>query len=79
MQGLGTISANLLPFLLPVIGYSTNLEEASSVYLLEDGLELWLNLLYNAKTPTPEILQLATNIGPILSESYVFNADVTMT
>ena len=68
MQGLGTASAALSPFLLPVVRLSTDLSEQCSVYLLEDGLELWLAVLHNAAEVTQDLLALADNIPPILRE-----------
>ena len=47
VQGLGTVSEGLLPFLGPVLELSTDLTQDSHIYLLEDGLELWLTLLHN--------------------------------
>ena len=67
-QGLGTVSAQLGPFLHPVIRFSTDLKEPSHIYLLEDGLELWLNLLHNTKTMSKELAELAVNIVPVLSK-----------
>ncbi len=68
VQGLGTASAALSPFLLPVVRLSTDLSEQCSVYLLEDGLELWLAVLHNAAEVTQDLLALADNIPPILRE-----------
>ena len=62
------MSETLSPFLLPIIQLSTDLSEACSVYLIEDGLELWLTVLHNTKKASPELLQLAKNIPPILGE-----------
>uniref|UniRef100_A0A8C2PBN2 Importin-11 n=1 Tax=Capra hircus TaxID=9925 RepID=A0A8C2PBN2_CAPHI len=47
VQGLGADSKNLYPFLLPVIQLSTDVSQPPHVYLLEDGLELWLVTLEN--------------------------------
>eukprot|EP00095_Tigriopus_kingsejongensis_P011540 snap_masked-scaffold33_size549341-processed-gene-2.6 protein:Tk11540 transcript:snap_masked-scaffold33_size549341-processed-gene-2.6-mRNA-1 annotation:"Importin-11" len=66
VQGLGTISQGLAPFLYPVIQLSTNLKDPCSVYLLEDGLELWLTVLHNTKQMNPPLFELAIHIPPIL-------------
>lgn len=58
----------LAPFLYPVISLSTNIEEPSHVYLLEDGLDLWLAVLENSPAITPELLVLCENILPIIGE-----------
>jgi len=65
---LGTISVTLAPFLYPLIAAATDLRQDCSVYLLEDGLELWLATLHNTKSATPELFRLAENIPPLLSE-----------
>ncbi len=68
LQGLGSLNTALTPFLYPVIKLSTDLSQRCSVYLLEDGLELWLAVLHNTKEATPDLLKLADNIPPILRE-----------
>ena len=46
-------------FLLPVISMATDVQSGDAhVYLLEDGLELWLATLNHAPNPTPQLLQL---------------------
>lgn len=66
VQGLGTISEGLAPFLYPVIRLSTDLKDPCSVYLLEDGLELWLTVLHNTKQMNPSLYELSANISPLL-------------
>ena len=66
VQGLGTMCASLSPFLLPLIHMSTDLSSPTSVYLLEDGLELWLSVLHNNKEMTNDLFSLAKNIRPLL-------------
>jgi len=67
VQGLGTVSEGLLPFLGPVLFLSTDLTQDSHIYLLEDGLELWLTLLHNTAQPYPALLDLVARIPPLLS------------
>ena len=67
-QGLGTITENLAPFLFSVINMATDLSNLSSVYLLEDGLELWLAVLHNSKNMLPHWMELTKNMPPILGE-----------
>ena len=66
VQGLGTVSEGLLPFLGPVLELSTDLTQDCHIYLLEDGLELWLTLLHNTARPYPALLQLLPRIPPLL-------------
>ncbi|XP_041042987.1 importin-11 isoform X1 [Carcharodon carcharias] len=66
VQGLGADSKNLYPFLLPVIQLSTDVSQPPHVYLLEDGLELWLVTLENSPSITPELLGIFQNMSALL-------------
>ncbi|PIK48319.1 putative importin-11, partial [Apostichopus japonicus] len=48
VKGLGTLSANLYPFLIPVVKFSTDVSQPPHVYLLEDGLDLWFSVIISA-------------------------------
>ncbi|NXA32364.1 IPO11 protein, partial [Eudromia elegans] len=69
VQGLGADSKNLYPFLLPVIQLSTDVSQPPHVYLLEDGLELWLVTLENSPCLTPELLRIFQNMSALLELS----------
>uniref|UniRef100_A0A3P8X9P8 Importin-11 n=1 Tax=Esox lucius TaxID=8010 RepID=A0A3P8X9P8_ESOLU len=69
VQGLGAESKNLYPFLLPVIQLSTDVSQPPHVYLLEDGLELWLVTLENSPAITPELLRIFQNMPALLELS----------
>ncbi|KAL6035978.1 hypothetical protein STEG23_038423, partial [Scotinomys teguina] len=69
VQGLGAESKNLYPFLLPVIQLSTDVSQPPHVYLLEDGLELWLVTLESSPCVTPELLRIFQNMSPLLELS----------
>lgn len=69
VKALCDIPQKLAPFLYPVIGISTDVNEPSHVYLLEDGLELWLMVIENSTVLTPELLQLCSNVLPIIENS----------
>uniref|UniRef100_A0A8D0HQZ1 Importin-11 n=1 Tax=Sphenodon punctatus TaxID=8508 RepID=A0A8D0HQZ1_SPHPU len=66
VQGLGADSKNLYPFLLPVIQLSTDVSQPPHVYLLEDGLELWLATLENSPCLTTELLRIFQNMSALL-------------
>uniref|UniRef100_A0A8C0IL46 Importin-11 n=1 Tax=Chelonoidis abingdonii TaxID=106734 RepID=A0A8C0IL46_CHEAB len=66
IQGLGADSKNLYPFLLPIIQLSTDVSQPPHVYLLEDGLELWLVTLENSPCLTPELLRIFQNMSALL-------------
>ncbi|KAM8793622.1 importin-11-like [Eudromia elegans] len=69
VQGLGADSKNLYSFLLPVIQLSTDVFQPPHVYLLEDGLELWLVTLENSPCLTPELLRIFQNMSALLELS----------
>lgn len=53
----------------PVIALSTNKDEPSHIYFLEDALELWLVVVQNSTALTPELLQLSSNLLPVIENS----------
>lgn len=55
-------------FVYPVIQISTNTNEPSHIYLLEEGLELWLTLAENSTALNPELLDLSPNILSIIGK-----------
>ncbi|KAJ6635893.1 Importin-11 [Pseudolycoriella hygida] len=63
------IPQHLSTFIYPVIQISTNTNEPSHVYLLEEGLELWLTLIENSIALNPELLDLSPNILSIIEQS----------
>ncbi|KAM3847192.1 importin-11 isoform 2-T2 [Vipera latastei] len=69
IQGLGAESKNLYSFLLPVIQLSTDVSQPPHVYLLEDGLELWLVTLENSPCLTAELLRIFQNMSALLELS----------
>ncbi|XP_069491668.1 importin-11 [Ambystoma mexicanum] len=69
VKGLGEDSKNLYPFLLPVIQLSTDVAQPPHVYLLEDGLELWLVTLENCQCLTPELLRIFQNMTALMELS----------
>lgn len=66
VQGLGTLSEKLQPFLLSMIALSTDVSQPPHVYLLEDGLELWWSVLDNSSVCSAELLNLGRNIIALL-------------
>ncbi|KAF5275843.1 hypothetical protein FQR65_LT04081 [Abscondita terminalis] len=69
VKALGSSSAELNPFLLPIIQLGTDVNQGAIVYLLEDSLELWLTVLENSTTMTNELMQLFNNMPPLLEQS----------
>ncbi|RZF49270.1 hypothetical protein LSTR_LSTR002891 [Laodelphax striatellus] len=70
VQALGTWeNHNLQRILFPVIQLSTDISQPAHVYLLEDGLELWVAVIENATCMTPDLLMLFKNMLPLLDGS----------
>ncbi|KAH8320394.1 hypothetical protein KR067_002081 [Drosophila pandora] len=57
------------PFLYSVIKLSTDLQQHSHVYLIEDGIMLWLAVIGNSTALTPELLALCDHLLPIIEMS----------
>lgn len=78
LQALGAVSENLSPFLLSVIQLSTDVHQACHVYLLEDGLELWLAVLENSSSMSYDLLQLFRNMPPLLGRFLKCNRNLLL-
>lgn len=66
VKSFGSQSTAYHTFLIPVIHYSTDSNNPASVYLLEDGLELWNITVQNSLQMTTDLLTLFSNIKPLL-------------
>ncbi|XP_041361999.1 importin-11-like isoform X2 [Gigantopelta aegis] len=66
VQSFGSACTNFYDFLIPVIELSTDITQDPHVYLMEDGLDLWLITLHYSPTVTENLLKLFTNIPPVL-------------
>lgn len=47
---------------------STNVNDPSTVYLLDEGLELWLVVIQYAPSPNDDLLKLCDNLLPIIGK-----------
>ncbi|XP_011635058.1 importin-11 [Pogonomyrmex barbatus] len=68
-RALGSESVILEPLVVGVVALSCDVNQEGHVYLLEDGLELWIALLENTPTPTPAIMDLFRNMPALLDQS----------
>lgn len=68
VKALGTLSESQIisPFLLSVIQMSTDVHQDCHVYLLDDGLDLWLAVLENSSHITDALLRIFYNMPPLL-------------
>ncbi|ESO88153.1 hypothetical protein LOTGIDRAFT_219538 [Lottia gigantea] len=58
VQGFGTTCTKLYDFLIPVIESSTDINQDQHIYLLEDGLELWVVTLQSSPHITQPLLKI---------------------
>ncbi|CAH0385174.1 unnamed protein product [Bemisia tabaci] len=56
-------------FFLSVIEFCTNINKDDHVYLLPDGLDLWLAIVQNTSELNDGLLQLFKNMPPLLTEA----------
>ncbi|XP_025988131.1 importin-11 [Solenopsis invicta] len=68
-KALGSESVILEPLVVGVVALSVDVNQEGHVYLLEDGLELWVALLENTPSPTPAIMDLFRNMPALLDQS----------
>ena len=68
-KALGSDSVLLQDFVIGVVELSCDMNQEGHIYLLEDGLELWLALLENTRSSTPPIMNLFKNMPALLESS----------
>ncbi|KAJ2725539.1 hypothetical protein GGI07_001165 [Coemansia sp. Benny D115] len=69
INALGAQSVELQHFVAPLVQHSVDLDNPAHVYLLEDGLELWLALIRHATRLDPSIRELIRCIPSLLQHS----------
>lgn len=69
VTGLMRESQGLHEFLINIISVSTDVKNDCHVYLMEDGLLLWLTTLENTATPHGPLLDIFDNMLPLLELS----------
>lgn len=65
-QALSSQSAIVQPMIVSMVNLSCDLNQDAHVYLMEDGLELWLALVENATAPTPGMMDLLRHMPSLL-------------
>ncbi|XP_017466077.1 PREDICTED: importin-11 [Rhagoletis zephyria] len=68
-KALRDIPESMKPFLYNVIQLSTDLQEPSHIYLIEEGLALWVAVVENSTVMSPQLLALCKNLLPIIEMS----------
>ncbi|KAJ2643294.1 hypothetical protein GGF44_001240 [Coemansia sp. RSA 1694] len=66
---LGAHSAALQLFVAPLIQHSIDLDDPAHVYLIVDGIDLWLALVRNAPAMDPSLMSLLRHIPRLLQSS----------
>jgi hypothetical protein len=66
VRGLGPLSIQLHEFVLPVVRLATDVNTPEHVYLMEEGLDLWLSLIHYSPASSAHLLRLITNIAGLL-------------
>ncbi|XP_025415484.1 importin-11 [Sipha flava] len=69
VRAIRTKSAELTPFLVPIIRYSVDIKETAYIYLQEDGLELLLSYIESCSTYNDDMLSLINYLLPLLDYS----------
>jgi hypothetical protein len=63
-------AAQLQSIVVPMIGQSTNIASSDEVYLMEDGLELWLMVMQHAPQYTEEVHNLFPNLAAAIERDF---------
>lgn len=58
----------IISFIYQVVSISTNINDPMAVYLMEEGLELWLIVVQYSPQPNDALLKLCDNILPIIGK-----------
>eukprot|EP00127_Corallochytrium_limacisporum_P007488 Clim_evm10s253 gene=Clim_evmTU10s253 len=62
-------SVHLHQFLLPIINYALDVNEEAHIYLAEDALELWLDVLKTTDEPTEDLLNMFPRLPPYMLQA----------
>ncbi|KAJ2083897.1 hypothetical protein H4R24_000427 [Coemansia sp. RSA 988] len=69
VEALGAQSTELQEFVVPLIRYSIDIDQPAHVYLIEDGIDLWLMLIRNATTLSPALITLLPLVSRLIQYS----------
>ncbi|XP_063695731.1 importin-11 [Culicoides brevitarsis] len=72
IQALGGIPETLLNFIYDILQHSTNVEDDMHVYMIDEGLELWLKTIQHCKVPNENLVKLTSNLIPIIESSSTY-------
>ncbi|KAJ3279966.1 Importin-11 [Borealophlyctis nickersoniae] len=66
VAAVGANSMSLHGFVVPIIGFSVDVANPAHVYLLEDGIDLWLSLVRNTTDASRDLLSLFPHATALL-------------
>ncbi|XP_023294362.2 importin-11 [Lucilia cuprina] len=69
VKAIRDIPEKMRPFLYSVIALSTDIQEPSHIYLIEEGLSLWVAVVENSTSMSEQLMNLCRNIMPIIEMS----------
>ncbi|KAJ2613433.1 hypothetical protein H4S08_002205 [Coemansia sp. RSA 1365] len=69
VEALGAQSTELQEFVVPLIRYSVDIDQPAHVYLIEDGIDLWLMLIRNATGLSPGLITLLPLVSRLIQYS----------
>ncbi|KAJ2160943.1 hypothetical protein GGF46_001863 [Coemansia sp. RSA 552] len=69
VEALGVESTKMQDFVAPLLKHSVDLDDPAHVYLMEDGINLWLMLVNNATRLGPGIVELLPILPRLLQYS----------
>jgi hypothetical protein len=68
IKAIDELPQSITPFIYQVVAISTNINDALTVYLMDEGLELWLVVVQYSPQINDALLGLCENILPIMGE-----------
>ena len=68
IKAIYELPESITPFVYQVIQMSTNVNDPSTVYLMDEGLELWLVVIQYTPIPNEALLRLCDNLLPIIGK-----------
>lgn len=78
IKAIDEIPEQVVPFIYQVIEISTNVNDPSTVYLMDEGLELWLTIIQYTPEANDALIKLCDNIVPIIGENLLLLLNCTL-
>lgn len=68
IKAIEELPQSIAPFIYQVVSISTNINDPLTVYLMDEGLELWLIVVQYSPQPCDALLKLCDNLMPIMGK-----------